>query len=43
MVAFCKSSLRAYEAARLLGGLGHDNVTMLDGGLMAWPYEKETG
>ena len=42
VVAFCKSSLRAYEAARILHGLGHENVKVLDGGVVMWPYEVAT-
>lgn len=38
VVIYCKTSLRAYEAARMLGGLGYDNVEILDGGLLAWPF-----
>jgi NADPH-dependent 2,4-dienoyl-CoA reductase/sulfur reductase-like enzyme/rhodanese-related sulfurtransferase len=43
VVAYCKTSLRAYEAARILAGLGYDNVEVLEGGVMAWPYELESG
>ena len=38
IVAFCKISVRGYEAQRILNGEGFDNVVFLDGGLMAWPY-----
>jgi len=38
-VIYCKSSLRAWEAARILAGLGLDRVEILDGGFMAWPFE----
>jgi len=37
VVIYCKTSLRAYEAARMLNGLGYDNVSILDGGILAWP------
>ncbi len=40
VVAFCKISLRGYEAQRILGGEGYDNVKFMDGGLLSWPYEK---
>jgi NADPH-dependent 2,4-dienoyl-CoA reductase/sulfur reductase-like enzyme/rhodanese-related sulfurtransferase len=43
IAAFCKTSLRAYEAARYLQSVGFDNVRVMQGGVMAWPYEKETG
>jgi len=39
IVAFCQLSLRGYEAQRLLEGLGFTNVTFMDGGIVAWPYE----
>ena len=41
VVAFCKISLRGYEAARILQGAGYKDVRVLDGGLIAWPYETE--
>jgi len=43
VVAYCKSSLRAWEASRILAGLGYENVEILDGGILAWPYETEGG
>lgn len=41
IIAFCKISVRGYEAQRILNGEGFDNVVFLDGGLLAWPYAKE--
>jgi pyruvate/2-oxoglutarate dehydrogenase complex dihydrolipoamide dehydrogenase (E3) component/rhodanese-related sulfurtransferase len=38
VVCFCKVSLRGYEAARILQAAGYDNVRVLDGGLVMWPY-----
>ncbi len=38
---YCKISLRGYEAARLLNGHGYDNVWILEGGIMAWPFPRE--
>jgi NADPH-dependent 2,4-dienoyl-CoA reductase/sulfur reductase-like enzyme/rhodanese-related sulfurtransferase len=38
---YCKISLRGYEAARLLNGHGYDNVWVLEGGIMAWPFPRE--
>lgn len=43
IVAYCKSSLRAWEAIRILAGLGYKNTEMLDGGIMAWPFELVQG
>lgn len=41
IVAFCKVSLRGYEAARILHGAGFRPVAVMDGGMAVWPYEKE--
>jgi rhodanese-related sulfurtransferase len=43
VVAYCKTSLRAWEAICILGGLGYDNVELLDGGFTAWPFESHHG
>lgn len=40
IVAYCKVSLRGYEAARILQGAGFAQVRILDGGVVAWPFEK---
>jgi rhodanese-related sulfurtransferase len=40
IVAFCKVSLRGYEAARILQGAGFSRVRVLDGGVAAWPFDK---
>ncbi len=42
IVCMCKISLRGYEAARMLeeAGLDPENIRLLDGGIVAWPYEK---
>lgn len=41
IVAFCKISLRGYEAALILEGEGFDNVKVMEGGLEAWPFKCE--
>jgi len=41
IVAYCKISLRGYEAACCLKSLGYTNVKVLEGGLAAWPYPKK--
>ncbi|MDX9866413.1 MAG: FAD-dependent oxidoreductase [Kiritimatiellia bacterium] len=41
VVAFCKISLRGYEAARILKAAGYTDVRVLDGGLATWPYDLE--
>ncbi|MCP4642800.1 MAG: FAD-dependent oxidoreductase [bacterium] len=40
IVAFCKISLRGYEAALILGAAGFADVKVMDGGIAMWPYEK---
>ncbi len=39
IICLCKVGLRSYEASQILIGNGYTNVKILDGGLMAWPYE----
>ena len=41
IVAFCKISLRGYEAALTMGGEGFTDVKVMEGGLLAWPFECE--
>ncbi|MGC9317992.1 MAG: FAD-dependent oxidoreductase [Armatimonadota bacterium] len=38
VVIYCKTSLRAWEACRILAANGYGNLAILDGGYMAWPY-----
>ncbi|MBU5613634.1 FAD-dependent oxidoreductase [Geomonas azotofigens] len=38
IVAFCKVSLRGYEAQKILDAAGFGDVKFMDGGIMAWPY-----
>ncbi len=42
IIAFCKISLRGYEAAIILKAAGFENVRVMDGGVVMWPYEKLT-
>jgi len=42
IVAFCKISLRGYEAALILKAAGFEKVRVMDGGVVMWPYDKET-
>jgi len=42
IVTFCKISLRGYEAALILKAAGFENVLVMDGGVVMWPYEKVT-
>lgn len=41
IIVYCKTSLRAYEAATLLNAEGWNNVRVLEGGLAAWPFARE--
>jgi NADPH-dependent 2,4-dienoyl-CoA reductase/sulfur reductase-like enzyme/rhodanese-related sulfurtransferase len=41
IVAFCKIGLRGYEASLILEGAGFDKVSVLEGGINAWPYASE--
>jgi len=43
IVAYCKTSLRAWEAVCILAGHGYENVEILDGGFLAWPFETRHG
>ena len=42
IVAFCKISLRGYEAALILKAAGFEKVRVMDGGIAMWPFEKIT-
>ena len=39
ILAFCKVSLRGYEAQRILNAAGFDRVKFIEGGLVGWPFE----
>ncbi len=41
IITWCKISLRGYEAALVLQAHGYTNVKVLEGGIMAWPYNRE--
>jgi NADPH-dependent 2,4-dienoyl-CoA reductase/sulfur reductase-like enzyme/rhodanese-related sulfurtransferase len=41
IIAFCKISLRGYEAQRILAGNGYSKVKFMDGGIVCWPFEKQ--
>jgi NADPH-dependent 2,4-dienoyl-CoA reductase/sulfur reductase-like enzyme/rhodanese-related sulfurtransferase len=38
IIVFCRTSVRAYEAERVLSSKGFKDVKFLDGSLHAWPY-----
>jgi NADPH-dependent 2,4-dienoyl-CoA reductase/sulfur reductase-like enzyme/rhodanese-related sulfurtransferase len=39
ILAFCKISLRGYEAQRILNAAGFDRVQFIEGGLVGWPFD----
>ena len=39
IVIFCQTSIRAYQAQRILDGAGFRNVKFMDGSIRAWPYD----
>ncbi len=43
VVAFCKISLRGYEAALMLKAAGYEDVYVMDGGVLMWQGEKVVG
>lgn len=38
ILAFCKVSMRGYEAQRILEGEGFDRVVFIEGGVVGWPF-----
>ena len=38
IITMCRTSIRAYQAQRILEGSGFSNVSFLDGSITAWPY-----
>lgn len=43
IVAVCKIGLRGYEASVILKAAGFDQVEVLEGGILSWPYRCEDG
>ncbi|MBM4272402.1 MAG: rhodanese-like domain-containing protein, partial [Deltaproteobacteria bacterium] len=41
IICFCQISLRAYEASLVLEDAGWKNVSVMEGGVAAWPYPRE--
>jgi rhodanese-related sulfurtransferase len=41
IIVYCKISLRGYEAACFLNGIGYTNVKVMEGGVVAWPFKRE--
>jgi len=40
IVCYCKVSMRGYEAQLILNDLGYENVAVMEGGIMAWPFGR---
>lgn len=38
IIAFCKISLRGYEAQKILDAAGFEKSGFMDGGILTWPY-----
>ena len=38
ILAFCKVSMRGYEAQRILNAAGFEKVSFIEGGILGWPY-----
>ncbi len=44
IIAFCKISLRGYEAQKILDAAGFKETGFMDGGVLTWPYQlKKNG
>jgi rhodanese-related sulfurtransferase len=43
IVAYCKVSLRGFEAEGILEGKNFRNVKVIEGGLFSWPFEIANG
>jgi len=43
VLAFCKISLRGYEAQLILEENGFDDVSFIEGGIVGWPFELRSG
>ncbi|TVM34992.1 FAD-dependent oxidoreductase [Oceanidesulfovibrio marinus] len=41
ILCWCKVSMRGYEAERILAAHGWTNIKVMEGGVMAWPFERE--
>jgi NADPH-dependent 2,4-dienoyl-CoA reductase/sulfur reductase-like enzyme/rhodanese-related sulfurtransferase len=43
VIAFCKISLRGYEACKILDAAGFEDTKFMDGGVITWPFELVKG
>jgi NADPH-dependent 2,4-dienoyl-CoA reductase/sulfur reductase-like enzyme/rhodanese-related sulfurtransferase len=42
IIVLCRTSIRAYQAQRILDGAGFKNVKFMDGSVAAWPFKTST-
>ena len=42
IITFCRTSIRAFMAQRILDGAGFNGTEFLDGSVAGWPYDVET-
>ncbi|HVN97097.1 MAG TPA: FAD-dependent oxidoreductase [Syntrophorhabdaceae bacterium] len=40
IIVYCKTSLRAYEAERIIEAHGWNNVAIMEGGIVAWTHSR---
>jgi len=43
IIAFCKISVRGWDANSILKRLGYKKVSVLEGGIAGWPFELKKG
>jgi rhodanese-related sulfurtransferase len=41
IITYCKVSIRGWDAYTILDRLGFNNIAMLEGGVLGWPFEKK--
>lgn len=41
IITYCKVSIRGWDAYSILRRLGFDNIALLEGGIVGWPFEKK--
>ncbi len=41
IICYCKISMRGYESSLVLKNNGWNNVRVMEGGIMAWPFPRE--
>ena len=42
IVSYCHTSVRSYQAQRILEGAGFKDVKFMDGSIVSWPYQLST-